>query len=127
MRKCNFEKIIRKLLKSGKVYIGVSAGSIVVGKTIQTAVWGKDKNLVNLKNLKGLNLVPFDIFCHYQPEDAEIIKQKIKNPRKKGKKIKNFKRQPGNFSPGQRNSINRQGRANYSLTDLFGNKICIYR
>lgn len=88
MRKCNFEKIIRKLLKSGKVYIGVSAGSIVVGKTIQTAVWGKDKNLVNLKNLKGLNLVPFDIFCHYQPEDAEIIKQKIKNPRKRAKKLK---------------------------------------
>ena len=39
MRACNFEKIIRKLLKEGKVYIGASAGSIVAGKTIKTAGW----------------------------------------------------------------------------------------
>jgi len=79
MRECNFERIIRKLLKWGKVYIGVSAGSIVAGKNIKTAGWGDaDKNIVGLKNLKGLNLVPFDIFVHYQPEDAEIIKKKLR-------------------------------------------------
>jgi len=88
MRACNFEKIIRKLLKQGKVYIGASAGSIVAGKTIQTAGWYGDENSVKLKNLKGLNLVPFDIFVHYQPEHAELIKQKIKSPRKRAKKLK---------------------------------------
>lgn len=89
MRACNFEKIIRKLLKQGKVYIGVSAGSMVAGKTIKTAGWKNgDKNIVGLKNLKGLNLVPFDIFVHYQPEHAEIIKQNIKSPRKRKKKLK---------------------------------------
>jgi len=78
MRKCNFEKIIRKLLKKGKVYIGASAGSIVAGRTIKTANWKDgDKNIVNLKSLKGLNLVPFDIFVHYQPEHAEIIKKNM--------------------------------------------------
>ena len=77
MRKCNFGKIIRKLLKQGKVYIGVSAGSIVAGRTIKIALWENDKNMVKLKNLKGLNLVPFDIFVHYQPEHAEIIKKKM--------------------------------------------------
>jgi dipeptidase E len=78
MRKCNFKKIIRKLLKSGKVYIGVSAGSIVAGRTIQTANW-KDgnKNIVNLKSLKGLGLVPFDIFVHYRPEHEETIKKNM--------------------------------------------------
>ncbi|OGZ79434.1 MAG: hypothetical protein A2358_00535 [Candidatus Staskawiczbacteria bacterium RIFOXYB1_FULL_37_44] len=86
MRKCNFERVIRKLLKEGKVYIGASAGSIVAGKTIKTAA-GFDENLVRLKNLKGLNLVPFDIFVHYQPEHAELIKQKIKSDRKR-KKLK---------------------------------------
>jgi len=89
MRKCNFEKVIRKLLKQGKVYIGASAGSIVAGRSIKTAGWkNADKNLVGLKNLKALNLVPFDIFVHYQPEHAEIIKQKIKNPKKRAKKLK---------------------------------------
>jgi dipeptidase E len=90
MRACNFEKIMRKLLKNGKVYIGASAGSIVAGRTIETASWGqaKDANIVNLKNLRGLNFVPFNVFVHYKPEDAEIIKQKIKNPKKRKKKLR---------------------------------------
>ena len=90
MRACNFEKVIRKLLKQGKVYIGVSAGSIVAGCTIKTAGWYGDKNAVGLKNLKGLNLVPFDIFVHYdkKPDAAEVIKQKIKSPRKRLKKLR---------------------------------------
>jgi len=92
MRGCNFEKVIRKLLKEGKVYIGASAGSMVAGKTIKTAEWLREeygnKNMVGLRNLKGLNLVPFDIFVHYRPEDAEIIKKQIKNPKKRAKKLK---------------------------------------
>jgi dipeptidase E len=93
MRRCNFEKTIRKLLKEGKVYIGSSAGSMVVGKTIEASVWrgearGVDKNTTGLKNLKGLNLVPFDIFVHYTPEYEAIIKQKIKNPKKRAKNLR---------------------------------------
>jgi len=88
MRACNFEKIIRKLLQEGKVYIGSSAGSIVAGRTIQTAGWDGDQNNVGLKDLKGLNLVPFDIFVHYQPENAEIIKQKMPNPKKRFKDLR---------------------------------------
>jgi len=89
MRACNFEKVIRKLLKQGKVYMGASAGSIVAGRTIKTAGWKNgDKNFVGLKDLRGLNLVPFDIFVHYQPEHAEIIKAEIKNPKKRAKNLK---------------------------------------
>ena len=89
MRECNFEKVIRKLLKWGKVYIGSSAGSIVAGRTIRTAAWKEsDKNYVGLKDLRGLNLVPFDIFVHYEPEWAEKIKQEIKNPKKREKQLK---------------------------------------
>jgi len=89
MRECNFERVLRKLLKLGKVYIGVSAGSMVAGKTIQTANWKEqDRNVVGLKNLKGLNLVPFDIFVHYQPEHAEIIKQQMPNSKKRARDLK---------------------------------------
>jgi len=77
MRKCNFEKIIKKLLKEGKVYLGASAGSMVAGKTIKTANWKTEKEKFGVKNLKGLNLVPFDIFVHYKPEHAQIIKKKL--------------------------------------------------
>jgi len=81
MRRCKFGRIIRKLLKNGKVYIGVSAGSIVAGRNIKTAGWlGEEygnKEKFGVKNLKGLNLIPFDIFVHYQPEHAEIIRKKL--------------------------------------------------
>lgn len=88
MRRCNFEKVIKKILKQGKVYIGASAGSIVAGKTIQTAGWLGEENISKSKNLKGLNLVPFDIFPHYGQKYDEIIKQKIKNPKKRWKKLR---------------------------------------
>lgn len=88
MRKCRFEKVINKMLKKGKVYIGASAGSMVAGRTIETANWKHaDRNIVGLKNLRGLNLVPFNVFVHYQPEHAELIKQKIKSKWKR-KKLK---------------------------------------
>jgi dipeptidase E len=82
MKKCNFERVIRKLLKEGKVYIGISAGSMVAGKTIKTSVWrnevkGINRNIIGLKDLKGMNLLPFDIFVHYTPEYADIIKKKL--------------------------------------------------
>ncbi len=88
MRKSGFEKVMKKLLKQGKVYIGVSAGSMVVGRTIKTATW-KDpsKNTVGLKNLKGLNFVPFDVFVHYKPEHKDLILQKLPKPRQR-KKLK---------------------------------------
>jgi dipeptidase E len=89
MRACNFEKILRRLMKNGKVYIGVSAGSIVAGKTIKTAGWkNADKNIVGLKNLKGLHLVPFDIFVHYTPEWEETIKKEMPNQKKRAKTLK---------------------------------------
>jgi peptidase E len=102
MRESGFEKVMKKLLKHGKVYIGASAGSIVVGKTIKTAGWpasppasqrgeqgggDADKNIVGLKNLKGLDFVPFDIFVHYRPEDKDVILQKLPKPRQR-KKLK---------------------------------------
>jgi len=58
IKKSGFEKVIKKLLKRGKVYIGAGEGSIVAGR-------------------EGMNLVPFDIFVHYLPEHAEIIKKKM--------------------------------------------------
>ncbi|TSC94496.1 MAG: hypothetical protein CEN87_465 [Parcubacteria group bacterium Licking1014_1] len=79
MRESGFEKVMRKLLKRGVVYIGVSAGSIVAGQTIETVGWNnRDKNTVGLKNLKGLRLVPFNVFVHYQSEQAEMIKQNLR-------------------------------------------------
>lgn len=113
MRKCNFERIIKKLLKQGKVYIGASAGSIVVGRTIKTAdKFGTgNRERFGVKNLKGLNLVPFDIFVHYQPEYAEIIKQKMPNPKKRAKKLKIITDQQAIFVQGKEVDLIGEGEA----------------
>jgi len=60
----------------------------VAGKTIKTAGWLGDENFVKLKDLRGLGLVRFDIFVHYQLEHAEIIKKNIKSARKRAKTLK---------------------------------------
>ncbi|MEK7659008.1 MAG: Type 1 glutamine amidotransferase-like domain-containing protein [Patescibacteria group bacterium] len=79
IRMTGFDKVVKKLIKKGVIYIGVSAGSIVAGKTIITAGWkNTDKNTVKIKNLKGLRLVPFNIFVHYKPEYDEIIRKEQK-------------------------------------------------
>jgi len=82
MRKSGFDKIIRKLLRKGIVYIGVSAGSIVAGKTIETSNWKTNEDRFGLISLKGLNLVNQNIFVHYKPEHMETIKQKSKRIKK---------------------------------------------
>jgi len=89
MRKCNFEKIIRKLLKEGKVYIGASAGSIVAGRTIKTAGWkDADKNIAGITDFKGLNLVPFDIFVHYTPEWYDTVKAEMPDTKDRQKNLR---------------------------------------
>lgn len=77
MKKCGFEGVIRKLLKRGIVYVGAGAGSLVTGYNIETAEWFGEKNMSGLKNLKALNLIPFNILAHYKPEYAEITQKKI--------------------------------------------------
>jgi peptidase E len=89
MHACNFEKVIRKLLKQGIVYIGVSAGSMVAGKSVETSLWkNPEKNTFGVKNLRGLNLVPCDIFVHYQPEHAEVINKQMPNPKKRARNLR---------------------------------------
>jgi len=83
MRKSGFNKIIRRLLKRGIIYVGVSAGSVVAGKTIETANWRANSGKFGLINLKGLKLVKENIFVHYKLEDREMINQKPKRVRKK--------------------------------------------
>jgi len=77
-RKSGFDKIVKKLIEQGTVYIGVSAGSILVSPTIQVAAWkGGDVNEVGITDLTSLCLVDFDVFVHYNQSHDEIIKEAL--------------------------------------------------
>lgn len=54
---------------SDGIYVGVSAGSLIVGQSIASAV-GHDENKVNLTDLTGLRIVPYLLLVHYSEKDA---------------------------------------------------------
>ncbi len=65
MRKTGFEKALKKFLSEDKLYVGVSAGGIVVTPTIAIAgVEPGDANNVGLKDFTGLDTVNFEFSPH---------------------------------------------------------------
>jgi dipeptidase E len=74
-REGNFDKDIKSLLERGGVYIGVSAGSIIVGPSIQIAGEVEpDDNEVGLTDLSGFSITDLIIFPHYSLKLEEEIK-----------------------------------------------------
>src|SRR3989344_8601509 len=74
-RQAAFDKDIKSLLERGGVYVGVSAGSLIVGPSIQIAnEVHSDKNEVGLIDFSGFNIVNFIIFPHYSSDLEKEIK-----------------------------------------------------
>lgn len=65
---------IRKIVESGCIYIGVSAGSIVAGPEITIASLG-DENDVKLEDFSGIGLTDTIITPHYEQKEEEQIKE----------------------------------------------------
>ena len=75
--------MIKSFVKKGGVYLGLSAGSYVAGPTIETAAWKHaDRNKVGLKNLTGLNLVPFLITAHFEENLRPAIEKCAKSTKR---------------------------------------------
>ncbi len=78
VRESGFDKVVKDLIKSGIVYVGVSAGSYITCPTIEMATWKhQDRNRVGLTDLTALNLVPFLLSVHFKPEYKDILKEAI--------------------------------------------------
>lgn len=74
-REANFKASIENLLKRNGVYIGVSAGSIIVGPSIKMAgEVASDKNDIGLKDLTGFGITNLIILPHYSFEIEEETK-----------------------------------------------------
>lgn len=79
IRKTGLDKLIKSFVKKGGVYLGLSAGSYVACPTIEAAKWKHaDENLIKLKNLKGLGLVPFLITAHFEKKWYTTIEEVVK-------------------------------------------------
>jgi len=76
IRKTGLDQFIIDSVTSGRsTYVGVSAGSIIAGPSIEIAGWGSqsDSNDIGLKDLRGLNLTGTTIYPHYTKELASEL------------------------------------------------------
>lgn len=78
VRESGFDIVVKELLTQGKIYIGISAGSVIAGPNIAVAGYGGDdwdKNDVGLTDLTGMNLVDFAISPHLTAEELVLLKK----------------------------------------------------
>ncbi|MAH07956.1 hypothetical protein CMI38_06945 [Candidatus Pacearchaeota archaeon] len=81
VRKMGFDKKIREMVDGGVTYIGISAGSILVGPDVGVAL-PFDPNDCGVEDHTGLNLTDKVVAPHYNRKDQEIIdkfKEESKN------------------------------------------------
>lgn len=74
-REASFKEAIEKLLDRGGVYIGVSAGAIILAPTIKAAATiDPDPNIGGISDFAGLSIINFEVHPHYESEEeSEII------------------------------------------------------
>ena len=67
----NIVTYIKQMVQEGKTLIGVSAGSIIMSKSIKIAGF-HDQNEVQLSELNGLGLVDFEFMPHWNREKHQL-------------------------------------------------------
>lgn len=82
IRRTQIDHHLKKLLDSGSIYVGSSAGSMITGETLNVTEWYIGDNEHGASIIPGLGLVDFDIYPHYE----ESLYGEIKN-NYKGKKL----------------------------------------
>lgn len=74
VNKSHFKTAVQSLLRRNGMYIGVSAGSIIFSPTIDIAnEVDPDPNDVGIKDLAGLDIVPFHVGVHYAIDTEEEV------------------------------------------------------
>lgn len=76
MRKTGIDKILMRAINDERLYIGVSAGSMLVGPNISLsdayADDESDANNVGLQDLSGFGIVPYFIMPHYEDRFKQV-------------------------------------------------------
>jgi len=75
IRKTGFINYLKEHILSGRVFVGISAGSIIVHNSIEIAGWGisADSNLIGLQDLRGIGLTKTAVFPHYTNKNKKEL------------------------------------------------------
>ncbi len=89
LKKRNFLPVLRKYVEKDGVLIGVSAGSMIMSKTIAVTTIdediGGDQNTIGLKDFSALGLNDFEFFPHF--DKNEEISKRLKEYSRKSKSV----------------------------------------
>lgn len=78
LKKSQTDKIISKLIKQGKPYIGSSAGSIVLAPDIEYIKYMDDSSkALELSETKAMGIINFSILPHFGDEPFSKVTQEI--------------------------------------------------
>ena len=78
VHKSGFDKIFKKLLEAGITYIGSSAGSAILGPTIEYVKYFDDPTMAtDLRSRKGLSLFNFLLVPHFNEKSIKDKFEKI--------------------------------------------------
>lgn len=75
VKEVGFGEKIKQMVADGVVYVGVSAGSILVGPDIEICSRHEDRNDVRLEDLAGLGLTDKILSPHYVDEEEGIVEK----------------------------------------------------
>jgi dipeptidase E len=84
LRKSQFGQHLYDYIESGGILVGESAGAIVLTGNIGTASFpefDRDENDIQLMDWRGLDLISFEFFPHYQnrPKYSRALRQYTRN------------------------------------------------
>jgi dipeptidase E len=86
----NFKDELIKSISRGIIYIGVSAGAIILTPTIRIAgEIDPDENEVRLENLQGMDLIKYEILPHYEENQRDDLTNYINKHKVEVRKISN--------------------------------------
>jgi dipeptidase E len=75
MRKSGFDKLLPKFFEKGIVYVGSSAGSMVMSDIQEASSWYLGEPEPEAIDIPGLGYIDFQIYPHVKAETIETIKK----------------------------------------------------
>ena len=74
LRKRGLIRSLKSFVKNGGILIGISAGSILMTRNINTAGLGEDadENIIGIKNKAALNIVDFEFMPHWKGSTKKL-------------------------------------------------------
>lgn len=72
-RESGFDKIAKELISKGVIYVGASAGAVLVGPTIEPTKFFDDPNEApRLQSFEGLSVVDFIVLPHFDEKKNKL-------------------------------------------------------